>query len=270
MSRSIRRLDLAGVQTLLDWAAAEGWNPGLGDTVAFQAADPAGFFGAFVGDTMVAGIASVAYDAHFGFIGLYICHPDWRGQGHGRTVWDAGMAYLGERTIGLDGVPEQQANYARMGFVTAYQSVRLSGTLARADRAEDHPAPVPIEAIAALDVDCFPAARHAFLRAWLAPPNRILTAMRGAGLAGYAVLRPCREGQKLGPVFARDLDAARTLLGQVEGPVQLDVPMAQVAWTSLLADRGFTAGFATARMYRGPAPHLPMPRVFGITSLELG
>ena len=106
MSRTIRRLDLAEIGTLLDWAAAEGWNPGLNDAVPFQAADPDGFFGAFVDGTMVAGIAAVAYDETFGFIGLYICHPDWRGQGHGKAVWDAGMAYLGTRTIGLDGVPE--------------------------------------------------------------------------------------------------------------------------------------------------------------------
>jgi GNAT superfamily N-acetyltransferase len=130
MTRIIRTLALPEIATLLDWAAAEGWNPGLNDAVAFQAADPSGFFGAFVDGVMVAGIAAVAYDAAFGFIGLYICHPDWRGQGHGKAVWDAGMAYLGERTIGLDGVPEQQANYVAMGFVPAYETIRMSGTLA--------------------------------------------------------------------------------------------------------------------------------------------
>jgi len=270
MSRTIRTLTLAEIGTLLDWAAAEGWNPGLADAAAFHAADPHGFLGAFAGDTMVAGIAAVAYDDRFGFIGLYICHPHWRGQGHGKAVWDAGMAYLGTRSIGLDGVPEQQANYVSMGFVTAYQSLRMSGTPAGQGVTGAVVAPIPTEAILAYDAACFPAARPDFLRAWLAPPHRLLTVMRDGVLAGYAVLRPCREGSKLGPVFARDSDAATALLDQIEGPVQIDVPQAQAAWVGLLAQRGFTPGFATARMYRGTPPDIAMQQVFGITSLELG
>ena len=269
MTRTIRTLTLAEIGTLLDWAAAEGWNPGLDDATAFSAADPHGFFGAFVGGSMVAAIAAVAYDQRFGFIGLYICHPDWRGQGHGKAVWDAGMAYLGTRTIGLDGVPAQQANYASMGFATAYQSLRMAGTL-HGPGGKPDAAPIEIAALAALDAQCFPAARPDFLRAWLAPPHRLLTVLRDGELAGYAVLRPCREASKLGPVFARDLAAASALLDQVDGPVQIDVPLAQTGWMDLLTARGFTPGFATARMYRGTPPALAMQQVFGITSLELG
>lgn len=270
MTRTIRQLTLPQIGTLLDWAADEGWNPGLADAAAFHATDPNGFIGAFAGDTMVAGIAAVAYDQGFGFIGLYICHPHWRGQGHGKAVWDAGLAYLGNRTIGLDGVPEQQGNYAAMGFVKAYESVRMSGTLTGQGGAGTVPAPAVTEAMLALDAACFPAVRPAFLARWLSPPHRLLTVVRDGDLAGYAVLRPCREASKLGPVFARDLAAATALLDQVEGPVQIDVPAAQAGWIDLLTQRGFTPGFATARMYRGAAPLLAMGQVFAITSLELG
>ena len=92
--RAIRTLTLPEIETLVDWAAAEGWNPGLADAAAFQAADPRGFMGAFVGAAMVAGISAVAYGEDFGFIGLYICRPDSRGEGHGKAVWEAGMARL--------------------------------------------------------------------------------------------------------------------------------------------------------------------------------
>ncbi|TIM51277.1 MAG: GNAT family N-acetyltransferase, partial [Mesorhizobium sp.] len=34
MRRTIRTLALEEVKILVDWAAAEGWNPGLGDAVA--------------------------------------------------------------------------------------------------------------------------------------------------------------------------------------------------------------------------------------------
>ena len=271
MTRTIRTLALPEIATLLDWAAAEGWNPGLNDAVAFQAADPSGFFGAFVDERMVAGISAVAYDAAFGFIGLYICHPDWRGQGHGKAVWDAGMAYLGERTIGLDGVPEQQANYAAMGFVPAYETIRMSGTLTSDHTADRQIPPVaPFEEIRDLDRQCFPARRDDFLRVWLAQPNRSMVHRGGGCVDGYAVLRPCRSGAKVGPLFAYDMGAAVYLLATVSGPVQIDVPAVQADWLDALATRGLEPGFRTKRMYRGALPTIRLDRVFGVSSLELG
>lgn len=269
MNRTIRNLDLSEITTLLDWAAAEGWNPGLGDAAAFQAADPHGFFGAFVGGTMVAAISAVAYDAHFGFIGLYICHPDWRGQGHGKAVWDAAMAYLGPRTIGLDGVPEQQANYATMGFVPAYKTIRMTGTLPAGQAAAASPA-VSIEDIACLDSQCFPAPRQAFLRHWIAPPNQCVVRRAGNSVTAYAVLRQCRDGAKVGPLFADNIAAALAILDSFSGLVHIDVPAVQTDMLAALAARGFGAGFETMRMYRGPAPTIVLDHVFGITSLELG
>lgn len=267
MTRLVRTLGLDEIQTLLDWAAAEGWNPGLGDALPFQAADPDGFIGAFVEGVLVAGISAVAYDEQFGFIGLYICHPDWRGRGHGKAVWDAGTAHLGSRTIGLDGVPEQQDNYGRMGFVRAYETVRMSGVLPRQTSAA---VPAGLDAVAGYDRACFPAAREDFLMAWLRPPNRCLAVSADGAVRGYVVLRPCVTGYKIGPLFADNLDVALELMGAMTGPVQIDVPAQQVDFIGALRGQGFAPGFTTARMYRGLAPVLDLHRVFGITSLELG
>ncbi len=82
----IRTLDLPEIETLVGWAKAEGWNPGLADAAPFQAADPEGFIGCFVDGVMAAGISAVRYGPAFGFIGLYIAHPDFRGRGYGRRV----------------------------------------------------------------------------------------------------------------------------------------------------------------------------------------
>lgn len=267
MTRLIRTLELDEIRTLLDWAAAEGWNPGLSDALPFQAADPSGFIGAFIDGVMVAAISAVAYDEHFGFIGLYICHKDWRGQGHGKAVWDAGMARLGSRTIGLDGVPEQQANYGRMGFVRAYETVRMSGTLAGQTSAA---LPARVDDVAGYDRACFPAERRNFLEAWLMSPNQYLAVSTNGDLRGYAVVRSCVEGFKIGPLFADTVDLALDLLGPIAGPVQIDVPVQQEAFIDALQSRGFVPGFMTARMYRGRPPELEQHRVFGITSLELG
>lgn len=269
MKRNIQNLDLAQVQILLDWAALEGWNPGLGDAAVFYAADPQGFFGAFVDGVMVAGISAVAYDAAFGFIGLFICHPHWRGQGHGKAVWRAAMTYLGTRTIGLDGVPEQLANYARAGFAPAYETIRMSARVT----AEPGVRPLPaarLEDIAALDARAFPAPRRAFLQHWLAPPNHSVMIRDAGTVTAYAVVRPCRDGPKLGPLFARNPEAAATILATLSGPLHIDVPAVQTVWLQHLARCGFVASFRTTRMYRGTPPDTVTDGVFGITSLELG
>ena len=82
----------------------------------------------FIGEEPVACISVVAYGEAYGFLGLYICRPEYPRPGPRPRLWQAGMARLGERTIGLDGVVEQQANYARSGFALAHRNIRFGGT----------------------------------------------------------------------------------------------------------------------------------------------
>jgi hypothetical protein len=58
MSR--REVDLA-----IDWAAAEGWNPGWHDADCFHAADPNGFLLGLLGNEPIATISAVRYGASF-------------------------------------------------------------------------------------------------------------------------------------------------------------------------------------------------------------
>ncbi len=274
----IRPLTLRQVETLLGWAAAEGWNPGVVDAEAFHAADPEGFIGCFLGEEMAAGISAVRYGKRFGFIGLYIASPTHRGKGYGRRVWDAGMQHLHGRTIGLDGVPEQQANYRSMGFSAAYETHRWSGIL----HVETPDEVLSLEAgqtsfIALLDYDqgIFPDDRAAFLTAWLSPPRIAKVVVRDGRLVGYAICRQCLEGWKIGPLFADSLDDADRLLRACAaeasgGLIQIDVPDRQREFAATLEGLGFSRGFTTTRMYRGPRPEVRMDRVFGITTLELG
>jgi GNAT superfamily N-acetyltransferase len=273
---TIRALTTSEVERLVDWARIEGWNPGLADAPALHAADRQGFIGCFVDGRMAAGISAVRYGADFGFIGLYIAHPDFRGKGHGRKVWDAGMAHLDGRTIGLDGVPEQQANYRSMGFEPVYETFRWSG---RFDGGPDAEVTAVTDgllpAILAFDRNFFPAKRHAFLAEWLKPPRAAKVIIRDGHIRGYAVCRQCHDGYKIGPLFAQTVAEAQRLLNAFAAEIgnetlHIDVPAAQTEFCAYLETHRFTKGFTTARMYRGPAPLVQMSGVFGITTLELG
>ena len=91
----------------LEWAAAEGWNPGLNDRRCFWAADPGGFFLAELDGEAVGSVSAVRYGSDFAFLGLYIVRSDLRGRGIGQRMWVAALDHLRGRTVGLDGVPAQ-------------------------------------------------------------------------------------------------------------------------------------------------------------------
>ncbi len=272
----IRPLSLPETEMLVDWARAEGWNPGLADAAAFHAADPNGLIGCFVEDKMAAGISAVRYGEDFGFIGLYIARSDFRGKGYGHRVWNAGMAHLQGRTIGLDGVAERQTNYRQMGFEAVYETFRWSG------RVEGGLSEGVVSITAGLEpVVCdydrhfFPSERSAFLTEWLQPPRFAKAILGGSGLRGYAVCRQCHDGYKIGPLFGETAEDAISPLRAcaIETGAQtmhIDLPASQTSFAAELASHGFTRGFTTTRMYRGPVREIRMAGIFGITTLELG
>lgn len=104
------------VSIAVDWAAAEGWNPGLADGACFAVADPNGFFIGELDGVPAATVSCVNYGASFAFLGFYIVRQDLRGCGYGLRMWNAAIAHAGPRVIGLDGVVAQQQNYQKSGF----------------------------------------------------------------------------------------------------------------------------------------------------------
>lgn len=278
---AIRRMSLADLGTALDWAAAEGWNPGIDDARCFLAADPHGFFmGTWDGEP-IGCISAVAYDNAFGFIGLYIVQQEWRGKGFGMRLWNEGMAYLGERNVGLDGVIAQQANYRKSGFVLAYRNVRYRGVAADcveplADMTVVNASSVPFDRLLAYDTRCFISVREAFLRAWLTQEHaRAFAALDGDEVRGYGVIRRCLSGYKIGPLFADDLRIARALYQRLVSSIKgetvfLDVPESNASAVALAIEHDMTSVFETARMYTRAPLAAPLDHVFGVTTFELG
>ena len=124
---AIRRMSEADLALALDWAAAEGWNPGHDDARSFYAADPDGFLlGEFDGRP-VGSVSAVRYGPAFGFLGLYIVKAEHRGRGFGLELWRAALDHLGDRVVGLDGVAAQEDNYRQSGFKLAFRNIRQRG-----------------------------------------------------------------------------------------------------------------------------------------------
>jgi hypothetical protein len=273
----IRAMSADDIALAIDWAAAEGWNPGLADAGCFASVDPAGFLIGEHDGKPASAISAVNYDERFAFLGFYIVRPDLRGPGFGLRTWQAAIAHAGARTIGLDGVVAQQENYRKSGFEFAYNNIRYGGVPAPLRRsAETIPlSEAPFDLIEQDDATVFPAARRSFLRAWIDAPGHVGRALlRDGRLVAWGVIRPCRRGSKIGPLFADDRATAEAvftaLVGEAGGEVFLDVPQPNEAAVALAAAHGLAPVFQTARMYSGPIRPVALARVFGVTTFELG
>lgn len=271
------------LETLVEWAADEGWNPGINDAQIFWDTDPQGFVAAESDGELIGGGSIVSYAGQFGFMGFFIVRPDHRGQGLGRQLWlhrrDRLIARLqAPPLIGMDGVFDMQGFYARGGFVYCNRDLRFEGIGAASEPADTlvDLGEVAFADLLSYDTAHFPAPRERFLRAWVDQPGSLaLGAVSDGALRGYGVIRPCRRGFKIGPLFATDAatadDLYRGLAAFAPGePVFLDVPENNPDAMALVQRHGLREVFGCARMYYGAAPVLPHGEIFGVTTFELG
>ncbi len=281
MRYTIRTMTRGEVDLAIDWAANEGWNPGIHDATCFHAADEGGFLLAELDGQAIATVSAVMYGDGFGFLGFYIVKPEYRARGFGFPILKAALDRMSGRNIGLDGVVEQQRNYIRLGFRMAYNNIRFEGKRT-AESYPQNPAVVPLntlpfDQLCDFDHRFFFERRETFLRAWIVQPGTMALGYMTNGIPeGYGVIRPCRTGYKIGPLFAENDVIAREIFHALIGAIEvgetfyLDIPEPNRKAQQLVRDHAMQKVFETARMYTGRAPDLPLNRIFGVTSFELG
>lgn len=274
----IRRMSRDDAGLAVEWAAREGWNPGLNDAACFYDTDPNGFFIGELNGEPIGCISAVSYGESFGFIGFYIVKKELRGKWYGVELGKTAMDYLGTRNIGIDGVVKKIKSYEKFGFALSHRNIRYEGRGGGPGGAGVvELTDLPFDTILSYDSGIFPAPRAAFLRQWIIQPDGAsLGFLEGGLLKGYGVIRPCWTGFKIGPLFADSLHIAERLFDALkakaseQAPVFLDVPAINSSALSLAMEHGMSPVFETGRMYNRGMPAFPMGKVFGITSFELG
>ncbi|CEK11716.1 GNAT family N-acetyltransferase [Legionella hackeliae] len=277
---TVERMNEADVDYAIEWAAKEGWNPGLQDAACFYQTDPHGFFVGKLDGKIIAMGSAVVYDEHFAFCGFYIVDKEFRGKGYGLALTKVRLEYVGARNAGIDGVVNMVDKYARLGYRIAHNNGRYVG-LAPLHGKQNNPAIVPLTTFdftQLLEYDRlhFPALREAFLKCWINQSEGASLGYVSSGrLVGYGVMRACRSGFKIGPLFADSPAIAEelflNLLQYAKGKeFYLDIPENNPHAKALVERHQLRKVFETARMYLKGEPHLPIEQIYGITTFELG
>lgn len=277
----IRKMTQEEVASIaIELATMEGWNPGLQDSEAFYAADPDGFLVGILNGEPIACISAVRYDDTFGFIGFYIVKKQYRGRGYGLKIWNVAMSRLEKCNIGLDGVVDQQANYRKSGFQLAYNNVRYEGVANyQMEKAPEiiEVSAVPFMDLVAYDKALFGTSRPTFLSQWVQMnQSASYVYFKDGAIRGFAVVRKCRVGYKIGPLFADSSEIAEHLFkGCLDFIAEgssffLDIPEVNSSAAALVAKYQMKPVFETARMYTQEAPDINIERIYGVTSFELG
>lgn len=277
---TIRNLTRSEMQLAISWADREGWNPGIHDEECFYSADQNGFFAGLLGNKIVSIISAVKYDNNYGFVGFYIVEPEYRGKGYGIAIWKKAMEYLEGYIIGLDGVPEQVKNYKKSGFEYAHRNISFKGNSKKIKTIDNKVKELSFDdfkMIREYDLQFMPDSRDDFLRCWLSHGDSCKVGIvENDYLKAFGKIRKCNEGYKIGPLFADDSIKAKSVFLELQNKIPegssftIDIPESNEDSLKMAKDFEMEYFFETARMYKGEIPNLPLNKIFGITTYEVG
>ena len=265
---------------MVEWFARDGLNPGLQASTLYEAFEDGTMLVGRVRGERAAAMMGTRYDGGYGMVGPGAVNPAFRGRGYGHAMLAAVLEQLGEGPLAADLPAELVLPAGRMGFEHRYHGVRMRGTVGlRAALPSDGMAVVPVASVAheslmRYDQEVTGMVRPLFLQRWLDQGDAAGLALLDEhdGLGGYAFVRACRVGYRIGPLFANDAACAYRLFDALCARVGwgqaifIDVPDLNPAAMALAADRELAAIATAPRMVRGTIPATRIDRVFGVTN----
>lgn len=243
-------------QNAADWQWMLGFGRGYGLTLA--------------DGTLAASTVTLPYGERFAWVSMVLVLPEERRKGHATRLLRRALEDLQAqaRTAVLDATPAGRQVYAQEGFHDTWGFRRYEVRTLR-PRAGNAAAGVRVRPLAqedwqhvlALDALAFGASRETLLRALAARlPDAALLAERGDEFVGFLFGRDGREASQLGPLVARDVQAAQSLLdaalARVSPPLYIDLVDREAGLREWLEGRGFVLQRPFIRMVHraGSAP----------------
>jgi ribosomal protein S18 acetylase RimI-like enzyme len=262
-----------------------GWNQTATDWAGYLTFEPEGCFALEIHGVLAGTATAICYGETLGWIGMVLVHPDYRRRGLGSMLLRRTIDYLRARGVGsikLDATPAGRLLYTTLGFRDEYELTRWEGwtppammelTSSSTTLGFELGANGPLfGAVADFDARAFGVHRGKVLATLSGrAPELCFIARRQAEIDAYLIARDGREAVQLGPWVARDARSAENLWGAFcrAAPgrrIFLDLPVANVAGTSLLTSFGFKVQRSFTRMFLGDSGPRDNPTMIYSTS----
>jgi len=100
--------------------------------------------------------------------------------------------------------------------------------------------------------------------------------VENSNLKGYGMIRKSLTGYRIGQLFADNEKIAEDIFTDLHNYLDfgtqffLDIPEVNKSAVKLAENAEMKPMFETARMYTKSAPNLPLNKIFGVTTFELG
>jgi GNAT superfamily N-acetyltransferase len=213
--------------------------------------------------TLAASTVTLPYGAAFAWVSMVLVLPEHRRKGYATRLLRCALEDLTAegRAAVLDATPAGREVYAQEGFSDTWgfrrYALRALKSVEDVRAANVRPlASADWQQVLALDTHAFGADRNRLLRALerRLPATALVTEREGE-IAGFLLGRDGREASQLGPLVARDAQAAKALLAaaiaRVAPPIYLDLVDRESNLRVWLEGRGFEFQRPFTRMVHG-------------------
>jgi GNAT superfamily N-acetyltransferase len=262
--------------------AQANWNQTEGDWQRLIDLGPRGCFAARLDGRVIGTVTTVIYGKELAWIGMMLVDPEYRRRGLGTILMRRALDTLkgrGVTFIKLDATPAGRPRYESLGFraeglIERWEGVGQTGAKKDLTVLDGTGRP----AVEALDRQAFGADRRSILNSLItdAPPRPLIARGADGRLAGFVLARPGRRAFTVGPLIARNQEAALSLVegmfDQLAGEkIFLDFNTAFGLSSKVLAGRGFVKQRDLVRMGLDGQSRVGTSKlVFAIAGPELG
>ena len=231
------------------------------------------------------GLAATAlwwrYDQRVTRIGMVIVDPTLQRSGLGSSLMQTIIARSDDPLVLLNATAQGETLYRRLGFVDFETIIQHQGASFQVPlvpiKAGERLRPVgrnDSQCLVALDAEAGGVPREAVINALLQAGEAVILDEAGE-MKGFAFYRRFGRGYTIGPVVARDADAAKALIAHWLGLnpgmfIRIDIPE-QSGLSPWLEELGLARVSQVRSMARGALMHTHAAfRIFGILNQALG